>query len=172
MSTSKSFLLGLVDKLDPQNASHTLTLLSLIVLVEDGQSAPPTIHIQNWLSSFRDLRRSILPTLPEASFWQSVLHLCVDHNMGTPLGRHSVPISIPTSPPEGPFLENVRLHNPASWRQRLTLRTIRYHLWERLAPFHPLEIPYPQFLDVFQKHCPFLFSKQQIRAAYAAFHIA
>ena len=150
MSISTTHLFDLVKELDPQDASHTLTLLSLIILIEDGQSAPPTVHISNWISSFRDFKRSILPDLPEHSFWHSVYHLCVEKNMGTPLGRHSVTIPIPHTRPSEPFLENVRLHNPTAWRQRLGLRSLRYQLWERLLHFRPLEVPYSTFLSVFQ----------------------
>ena len=105
MSISKTNLLDLMNRVDPQNGAHNLCLLSLVILIEDGQSAPPTVHISNWVSSFRDFQKATLPQYKESDFWQSVYHLCAKQDMGTILGRHSVPIPIPNAPPTTMFLE-------------------------------------------------------------------
>ena len=158
--------------LHPDDVTTLLSLLSLVILIEDGHAAPPTIHIQNWYTSFRDFQRHIQPQLPKENFWEGVYNICVEHGWAQILGKHAIVIQAPTAPPKAQFLENIRLHQPQVWRNRSFLRKMRYTLWDMLQKHRQATVPYSTFISVFRKQQKFIFSDTILHSVYAAFHTA
>ena len=155
-----------------EDAVQNLTLLSLVTLIEAGAAAPPSIHVSNWHTNFRDLQRHSLPNLNPNLFWEGVYMLSIHHGMAQIMGKHGVPITTPSTPPQKQFLENIRLYEPNLWRNTHALREVRWLLWERLSQHRSLTVPFATFYDHFQNEHELIFSKTQVQTAYAAFHTA
>ena len=151
---------------------QNLTLLSLVTLIEAGAAAPPSVHVSNWHTNFRDLQRHSIPHLNPDLFWEGVYMLSIHHGMAQIMGKHGVPITTPSTPPKNQFLENIRLYEPNLWRNTHALREVRWLLWERIAKHRSLTIPFSVFYETFQKEHELIFSKTQVQTAYAAFHTA
>lgn len=151
---------------------QNLTLLSLVTLIEAGAAAPPTVHIGNWHTSFRDLQRHTLPDQSPDDFWEGVYMLCIHHGMAQIMGKHGVSIPEPSTVPKQQFLENIRLYEPSMWRNTHALREVRWILWERLSQHRALTVPFSAFYKRFQDAQEFIFAQEQVQTAYAAFHTA
>jgi hypothetical protein len=141
-------------------------------MIEDGSAAPPTIHVGNWHTSYRDIQRHTLPDLSEADFWHGVYTLCIHHGMAQIMGKHGIAITQPSEVPTKQFLDNIRLYEPNLWRNSHSLREARRLLWERLAQHRSLTISYDDFVHRFRSEQELIFSDVQLQTAYAAFHTA
>jgi len=151
---------------------HQLALLSLIMMIEDGKAAPPTIHMGNWYSAFRELLRCTFPLQQGEVFWPVAFRICIHHGCAKILGKHAVPIPVPTQIPTSSFAENIRFYQPHIWRNRFNLRDSRKALWETLSKSRSLVCPYSTFEQRFHSDHELIFSDTQIQTAYAAFHTA
>ena len=170
--TTYRTLFDITNWIAPKDPITNMTLLSLVLLLESGAAAPPTIHVGNWHTSFRDIQRCCFPHIDSEDFWKGLYNLCIENNMGEILGKHSSSIPIPKSAPQSQFLENVRLFNANLWRNSHVLRELRHLLWNRLSYHRELTVPFPTLLQRFRAEHKLIFSDVQIQTTYAAFHTA